>query len=181
MAINNNNKPPKGLDMPIINGTAYWAKLERPAQKYNTTSPTETEYVIDLAIDKKGKELITSLNPSSSIKNKEDDRGDFFTFKKNAFNRKGDPLPKPRLVDAKENSIAGTLIGNGSKVRVAFRVQEIENEKSAYNGKNKFYLDGVQVVDLIPYESSESFGEVDGYVAESTGNSGVSSEEKAPF
>ena len=60
--------------MPIISGKAYWAKLDRPAQKYNTTAPTDTEYTIDVTIDKKSKELINSLKPSATIKNKGDGR-----------------------------------------------------------------------------------------------------------
>ena len=129
--------------MPIINGKAYWAKIDRPVQKYKTTAPTEMEWTIDVTIDKKSKELINSLHPSATIKNRDDERGDFFTFKKNAFNRNGEPLPM--------------------------------------KGKNKFYLDAVQVVDLVPYERSDDFDEVDGYVAESTMSNGASSEEKAPF
>ena len=166
--------------MPIINGKAYWAKLDRPAQKYKTTASTDTEWTIDVTIDKKSKELINSLHPSATIKNRDDDRGDFFTFKKDAFNRNGEPLPKPRLVDAKRNNIAGTTIGNGSEVRVSFRVGEVKNVPTMI-GKNKFYLDAVQVVDLVPYERSDDFDEVDGYVAESTMSNGASSEEKAPF
>ena len=166
--------------MPIIAGKAYWAKLDRPAQKYKTTAPTEMEWTIDITIDKKSKELINSLNPSATIKNRKDDRGDFFTFKKDAFNKNGEPLPKPRLVDAKRNNIAGTTIGNGSEIRVSFRVGEVKNVPTM-KGKNKFYLDAVQVIDLVPYERSDDFDEVDGYVAESTMSNGASSEEKAPF
>ena len=165
--------------MPVVTGKAYWAKLEKPAQKYNTTAQEDTEYCIDLTIDKATRKLLEGLNPSASIKNKKDDRGDFFTFKKNAFNRKGEALPKPRIVDAKTNDISGTLIGNGSDVRVMFRSVEIENVPTM-EGKNKFYLDAVQVVDLIPYAKSEDFGEVDGYVADGAVAS-TSSEESAPF
>ena len=137
--------------MPVVTGKAYWAKLEKPAQKYNTTAQEDTEYCIDLTIDKATRKLLEGLNPSASIKNKKDDRGDFFTFKKNAFNRKGEALPKPRIVDAKTNE-----------------------------GKNKFYRDAVQVVDLVPYAKSEDFGEVDGYGADGAVAS-TSSEESAPF
>ena len=165
--------------MPVVTGKAYWAKLEKPAQKYNTTSAEDTEYCIDLTIDKATRKLLEGLNPSASIKNKNDDRGDFFTFKKNAFNRKGEALPKPRIVDAKKNDIKGTLIGNGSDVRVMFRSVEIENVPSM-EGKNKFYLDAVQVVDLVPYAQSEEFDEVEGYIADGA-VTGTNSEESAPF
>ena len=53
--------------MPIITGKAYWAKLDRPAQKYKTTASTDTEWTIDITIDKKSKELINSLNPSACL------------------------------------------------------------------------------------------------------------------
>ena len=66
------------------------------------------------------------------------------------------------MVDAQKNDISGTAIGNGSKVNVLFRAKEMEQGQWA--GKSVFYLDAVQVLELVPYEggASEDFSAVDG-------------------
>ena len=64
-------------------------------------------------------------------------------------------------MDAQKNDISGTAIGNGSKVNVLFRAKEMEQGQWA--GKSVFYLDAVQVLELVPYEGgAEDFSAVDG-------------------
>ena len=154
--------------MPIVQGTAYWAKLDphNPAQKYGTTSREDTEWCLDLGLDTKAVKMIEGMNPSASVKDGKKKNhasgGPFFKFKKNAFTKFGKALPPPRVVDAQKNDISGTAIGNGSKVNVLFRSKEVEQGQWA--GKNVFYLDAVQVLELVEYNtgSSEDFGTVDG-------------------
>ena len=150
--------------MPIVQGTAYWAKLDptSPAQKYQTTSKEDTEWCLDLGLDKKAVKLIEDMNPSASVKDGKKKNhasgGPFFKFKKNAFTREGKQLPAPRVVDAHKNDISGTAIGNGSKVNVLFRAKEMEQG-----------LDAIQVLELVPYEGgdSEDFSTVDeGYTGD---------------
>ena len=154
--------------MPIVQGTAYWAKLDptSPAQKYQTTSKEDTEWCLDLGLDPKAVKMIKGMNPSASVKDGKKKNhpsgGPFFKFKKNAYTREGKPLPAPRVVDAQKNDISGTLIGNGSKVNVLFRSKEIE--QGQWEGKNVFYLDAVQVLELVEHTggSSEDFSTVAG-------------------
>jgi hypothetical protein len=56
--------------MPIVQGTAYWAKLDplTPAQKYQTTSKEDTEWCLDLGLDPKAVKMIEKMNPSASVK-----------------------------------------------------------------------------------------------------------------
>ena len=159
--------------MPIVQGTAYWAKLDplTPAQKYQTTSKEDTEWCLDLGLDTKAVKMIEKMNPSASVKDGKKKNhasgGPFFKFKKNAFTRDGKDLPAPRLVDIHKKDISGTAIGNGSTVNVLFRAKQLEEGQWA--GKSVFYLDAVQVLELVPYEGpvQEDFSVVDsGYVGE---------------
>ena len=154
--------------MPIVQGTAYWAKLDpnSPAQKYQTTSKEDTEWCLDLGLSSKAVKMIQGMNPSASVKDGKKKNhasgGPFFKFKKNAYTREGKPLPAPRVVDAQKNDISGTAIGNGSMVNVLFRSKEME--QGQWTGKSVFYLDAVQVLELVPYDGpkNEDFSEVDG-------------------
>ena len=134
--------------MPIVQGTAYWAKLDpqTPAQKYQTTSKEDTEWCLDLGLDTKAVKMIEGMN---------------------AFTRDGKQLPAPRVVDAQKNDMSGTAIGNGSKVNVLFRSKEME--QGQWEGKSVFYLDAIQVLELVPYDGPvrEDFSAVDnGYTGD---------------
>jgi hypothetical protein len=89
-----------------------------------------------------------------------------FRFKKNETTKKGQTLQAPAVYDSHKNLWpAGELIGNGSKVKVAF---------SAWGWEDKFGKKGVslsfealQVLDLVPYERTapaDVFGVENGYV-----------------
>lgn len=91
-----------------------------------------------------------------------------FRFKKNETTKKGHTLAAPAVYDSHKNPWPeGVLIGNGSKVKVAF---------SAWGWEDKFGKKGVslsfealQVLDLVPYERKDpgdAFGVENGYVAE---------------
>ena len=94
-----------------------------------------------------------------------------FRFKKNEKTRKGQVLQPPTVYDSRKNlwPANGGLIGNGSKVKVAF---------SAWGWEDKFgkkgvslSLEAVQVIDLVPYERKdpgELFEAESGYVADAT-------------
>jgi len=65
-------------------------------------------------------------------------------FKPKVFDKFGKELPE------------GTLVGNGSKVRVSY----LENDFEAFGGGINFYLNAVQVIELVEYgiHSASSFG-----------------------
>lgn len=96
-----------------------------------------------------------------------------FRFKKNETTKKGMVLQAPAVYDSHKNLWpAGELIGNGSKVKVAF---------SAWGWEDKFGKKGVslsfealQVLDLVPYERTapaDAFGVENGYVVETPADS----------
>lgn len=91
-----------------------------------------------------------------------------FRFKKKEFTAKGIAKEAPVVVDAKKNLWpAEQLIGNGSKIKVAFSTYPWEMG----GGKGmSLELEQVQVLELVSYASAETdpFQEEDGYVVETT-------------
>lgn len=91
-----------------------------------------------------------------------------FRFKRNETTKKGMVLPAPLVVDSHKNPWpSDTLIGNGSKVKVAFSVWGWE-DKFGKKGVSLSF-DALQVLDLVPYahkDPADAFGVENGYVAE---------------
>jgi hypothetical protein len=87
-----------------------------------------------------------------------------FNFKRKEFTAKGNAKPAPVVVDAKKKAWPQEmLIGNGSKVKVAFSPWAW----SGPSGKGmSLELESLQVLDLVPFEkadAADAFSEEDGY------------------
>lgn len=143
--------------MAVVKGKSHWAKLDRAV---NAFDPSKPRWSIDLQLDKEGIKQMKELG--IPVKNKNDDRGDFVTFQKDQFLSNGQELPKPRVLDAKKNDISGTLIGNGSIVKVSFYPKEW---KYANRTGVRGVLKDVQVIELVEYARKDEFEEEDGYVS----------------
>lgn len=136
-------------------GLAKWAHLHKPKSPYKDKG--EPKYQIDIVFDPKdlawnawAKELTESVKKAgeqSPIKKELDDNdeptGKYYVtfktsdkFKPNVFDKHGQPL-----TDAK--------IGNGSKVRISY----MENEYKAFGGGINLYLNAVQVIELVEFQS----------------------------
>ena len=135
--------------MPVLNGKAYWASVVTP----NTTFDADGVYSIDLAVDDKTKKV--AEGEGLTIKNKGDDRGNFVTFKRKAKRKDGNPNKAPEIMDNMKRPLQNTLIGNGSTVNVLFKTYEWNHKPTNRSGKSAD-LQAVQVVNLIPYEGSNS-------------------------
>ena len=148
--------------MAVLKGKGYWAKLDRAV---NSFDPSKPRWSIDISLDKETKAQIEELG--IPVKNKGKDHtpsGDFVTFQKDQFLSNGQELPKPRLMDAKKNDISGTLLGNGSMVKVSFYPKEW---KYANRQGVRGVLKDVQLLELIEYVPKDEFEEEDGYVSSS--------------
>lgn len=104
-----------------------------------------------------------------------------FNFKRKQETARGFLKPAPLVVDAKKNLWPeGELIGNGSKVKVAFTPWSW----STQTGKGmSLELESVQVLDLVPYAKPDpvaAFEEEDGYVAETPAAQTPFQQEAAP-
>ena len=135
--------------MPVLNGKAYWASVVTP----NTTFDEDGVYSIDLAVDEENKK--SAVSEGLSIKNKGDERGDFVTIKRKAKRKDGSLNRAPDIMDNMKRPLQNTLIGNGSTVNVLFKTYEWNHKPTNRSGKSAA-LQAVQVVNLIPYEGSNS-------------------------
>ena len=145
--------------MSIISGDAYWAHVITPNTKFNPDGEWSIEVCNLNAANKK-----IAQADGLTIKNKDDERGDFVTLKQYARSKDGSFRPMS-VKDAERNPFpSNKRIGNGSKVNVSYYPKEY----TVYGGGVKGYLNGVQVVDLIEYNSEEFSVVPGGYVNENS-------------
>ena len=166
--------------MPVISGTAYWAKVHQTHfDQYNE----QGIFSIDVTVDAKTKKQLQDLGLGPRIKNKGDERNDFITIKRKYTRKDGTKNSAPRVVDSKKTPISpDDLIGNGSKVNVAFDTYDYNVGGNQGVGSS---LKAVQVIKLIEYSPSENldeFSEESGYQAKTNGASKNELEDdKLPF
>jgi len=141
--------------MPVISGTAYWAKVHQPHyDQYNE----QGIFSIDVTVDAKTKKQLQDLGLGPRIKNKQDERNDFVTIKRKYTRKDGTKNASPRVVDAKKKPISSDiLIGNGSLVNVLFDTYDYDVGGNKGVGSS---LKAVQVTKLIEYSPSENLEEL---------------------
>lgn len=142
----------RGNNIMIATGTAEWAQVLGAAPKNDFEDVPS--WKIDLIVDDKEKERLEGLG----LKGKATD-ANRFTFKQKAVRKDGTENRPPNVVDAGKNPWPDdTLIGNGSKVKVAFTTYEHQMSKQYGLGKG---LNAVQVLDLVPYSGGGGVSEFD--------------------
>jgi len=134
--------------MAIVEGTAYWASITRPNEKF------EPMWRIDLAVDdatasefqKQGFSIGETVINDETIKN-------IIKFKRKVSKVNGDKNQQPQLVDSEKKPL-DKIVGNGSKVKVMYKSYDWN-----YKGKTGKGLDlqAVQVLDLVEYTPNEDF------------------------
>ena len=134
--------------MAQVEGTAYWASLTRPNEKF------EPMWRIDLAVDdntaaylaKEGIALGETVIEGNTIKN-------VIKFKRKVSKANGDKNKPPSLVDGQKQPL-DKIVGNGSKVVVMYKSYDLN-----YKGKTGKGLDlqAVQVKNLVEYTPKEDF------------------------
>jgi hypothetical protein len=134
--------------MAQVEGTAYWASLTRPNEKF------EPMWRIDLAVDdntaadlaKEGIALGETVIDGNTIKN-------VIKFKRKVSKANGDKNQPPSLVDGQKQPL-DKIVGNGSKVVVMYKSYDWN-----YKGKTGKGLDlqAVQVKNLVEYTPKEDF------------------------
>jgi hypothetical protein len=145
--------------MSIISGEAYWAHVVTPNTKFNPDGEWSIEVCNLNAANKK-----IAQSDGLTIKNKEDERGDFVTLKQYARSKDGAFRPM-NVKDAERNPFpSNKRIGNGSKVNVSYYPKEY----TVYGGGVKGYLNGVQVIDLVEYNADDFDVVPGGYVNENS-------------
>tara|TARA_R110000868_G_scaffold16376_3_gene73640 strand:+ start:2315 stop:2773 length:459 start_codon:yes stop_codon:yes gene_type:complete len=134
--------------MAQVEGTAYWASLSRPNEKF------EPMWRIDLALDddtaaqfaKEGFTLGETTIDGDTVKN-------IIKFKRKVSKNNGDKNQPPMVVDGAKKPL-DKIVGNGSKVVVMYKSYDWN-----YKGKTGKGLDlqAVQVKDLVEYTPKEDF------------------------
>ena len=134
--------------MAQVEGTAYWASLTRPNEKF------EPMWRIDLTVDdntatdlaKEGITLGETVIDGNTIKN-------VIKFKRKVSKANGDKNQPPSIVDGQKLPL-DKIVGNGSKVVVMYKSYDWN-----YKGKTGVGLDlqAVQVKNLVEYTPKEDF------------------------
>jgi hypothetical protein len=129
--------------MAVAKGVAYWAGVlgEPKADKFDDA----LKWSLDLEVDDEERARLVGLG----IKSKENNPN-VFVFKRYLINKKtGNNNPPPNVVDAGKNPWdQESLIGNGSKVNVAFNTYPHPMDSKTGLGKG---LQAVQVMEHVPY------------------------------
>ena len=134
--------------MAIVEGTAYWASITRPNEKF------EPMWRVDVALSDKDAEEFKSKGVNLKESVIEDKTvSNLVTFKRKVSKANGDRNSQPTLVDSEKKPL-DKIVGNGSKVKVMYKSYDWN-----YKGKTGTGLDlqAVQVVDLIEYQPREDF------------------------
>ena len=134
--------------MAIIEGTAYWASLTRPNEKF------EPMWTIDLSVDEKSaNELKEQGIKVGETTVDETTIPNIVKFKRKCSKANGDKNTQPTLVDGAKQPL-DKIVGNGSKVKVMYRPYDWN-----FKGKKGKGLDlqAVQVMDLVEYTPKEDF------------------------
>ena len=134
--------------MAIIEGTAYWASLNRPNERF------EPMWRIDLAVDSQSAEDLKGQGITVSETTVDEKTiPNIIRFKRKVSKASGDKNTQPQLVDAEKKPLE-KIVGNGSKVKVMYKSYEWN-----FKGKKGIGLDlqAVQVMDLVEYTPREEF------------------------
>ena len=180
----------------VLEGTALWAKVFEPDTKFNPLGDyainlhlpeakavemsekldalVQAKFATAIKEDPRLKNTLSTHPVSQPVYDREtgDDTGNVeFRFKLKAKVQKRDGTyyeQRPAVLDAKKTPIdSSTLIGNGSRVKVAFEPIPYVMQSTKRVGVS-LRLKAVQVLDLVEYGSAATsvFDEEDGFVAE---------------
>ena len=143
----------------LIKGKVFWASVVEP----NTTFEPAC-WQVDVCIeDEETREKLESIG--LTIKNKGDDRGDFFSAKRKTTKKDGSDRDAPRIIDAKRNPWDNRLIGNGSVAKV--KIQPFDYNYAGKSGVSSDLM-AMQVIDLVEYgDPSTDFQDEDGFSIDS--------------
>lgn len=131
----------------VIRGTLNWAKvLGNPV--YNEYAKKK-QWSVDVTPDEAGMKTLKDLKLLTKIKNKEDDRGDFISFRQDEFRKSGDPNLPITITDIKGNPWPeNKLLGNGTVADVKFSYQDFGTTKGSY-------IKAIRVLKHVPYVPKE--------------------------
>lgn len=133
-----------------VNGTAFWAKVQKPDQegKYSMDliPLTQEDEAILLNLGLKPAMRGTELKSLADIENGIE--GPVFHLKRTAFTKTGEKRTPPQVLDS-EGTPVNVLLGNGSVVRVSGTVRDYDF-KGKKGRTGSFHK--VEIGTLVPYK-----------------------------
>jgi hypothetical protein len=136
-------------------GKAFWTKiLGAPAPQYNSESRSWT---IDVALDKEAVAFMGSIGLDWAVRNKQDERGNYYIFERLELKKKTNAPNKPiQVVDIDGKPWdKNVLIGNNSVVEVEFRTFTVAKFKN-YPEHQRDAVLKVRVLTHVPYTPAPS-------------------------
>lgn len=136
-----------------LRGNGYWMKvLGEPVDNYDKSGK---EWVFDLALDKDGLNQIKNVKVQGksafNVKDKDDERGKFISFRQRELKRNGEKNKPIRVIDAAGNPWPQDVkLGNGTVVDV--KAEVIDFGKGMFPG---IYPRAIRILEHVPYAASE--------------------------
>lgn len=149
----------------------YYTRIAEPQQKWQTTEPTDREYVTTVVVSQEQYKQFTAQFPKKKTTPLTNDEfvekfksqppfpeqplQYVLKFKQRAFKKDGAPIAeslRPKVyqfIDNVQTDITTTLIGNGSKGTIRYSVWVPTNNPALGPAANLF---AVLVTDLVPYD-----------------------------
>ena len=137
--------------MPIRRGKIYYAKVFRDgAENYERDG---REWSFDFLVDKATLQEMEKEGVRAKPKNKGDDRGDYYQFRKPILKKDGSPAKPIEVVDkAGAPWDPDVAIGNESVVEIKYLLKEFEYKDKKGIKRN---ILAIRVVDHVPYEGGQ--------------------------
>lgn len=139
--------------MAIMNNVKlYWPKIVgEPTPKYNPEDGRE--WAVDLCFDDKQVSELQEQGVTTSfyVKNKDDERGNHFTYRRNEFRKDGVPSKPIKIVDEEgKDWPKDKLIGNGTVANIRYALNEVTARPK---NRVKISVIEIQIVELKEYEA----------------------------
>ena len=136
-----------------LTGLAKWASILKPKKTFDGDGE---EYSIDVAITAKDEKALREMGMSAKTKVKVDaDTGlNYLTFRRPTVAKSGAEM-LPLVVVGRNLEPVTDLIGNGSEVAVKLSLIPYDNK---FGKGAKIYLNAVQVIQHVSYESKATAG-----------------------
>jgi hypothetical protein len=131
----------------VVRGTLSWAKvLGAPIMN---DYAKERQWSVDLVPNEEGLKLLKKLGLSNKLKDKNDGRGKFISFRQSEFKKDGTPNDAIVVTDVQGNPWpANKLIGNGSRGDIKFSYVDFGTTKGNY-------IKAIRIGLHVPYVTQE--------------------------
>lgn len=135
----------------MISGKAYWFKAQG-SPKANRFNPDIPQWTFDLAVDDENAQKLLELGMKKTyLRNKDDERGTFISFARDAVKKDKSPGKPFNIVDAQGKPWDNTKnVGNGSELNVVVSLNERTFRGDTFLKPSAV---AIQVWNLVKYDS----------------------------